>query len=123
MRRALDSSVSYIDLNPDRLKIAKELGADKTILIDPKLSDKENIENVKQEVGGRADVTIECTGFQSSIKVAMLLTKSGGKCVLVGLGPAEVTIPISETALREVDIRGIFRYTHWYINCFAKRFN
>ena len=101
-------------MNPDRLKLAEELGADKTILIDRKLSDKENIEKVMQEIGGRVDVTIECTGFEPSIKVAMCLTKSGGKCVLVGLGPAEVTIPVSETALREVDIRGIFRYTHWY---------
>jgi len=90
------------------------LGADKTIVINTKLSDQQNIENVMKEIGGRVDVSIECTGVQSSIKVAMMLTKSGGKAVLVGLGPSEVTIPISETALREVDIRGIFRYT----NCF-----
>ena len=103
-----------LDINADRLKVALQLGADKAILIDTKLSDEQNIERVRQEIGGRADATIECTGVQSSIKLAMLLTKSGGKSVLVGLGPSEVTIPISETALREVDIRGIFRYTNWY---------
>ena len=96
--------------------MAKEIGADITIAINPKLSDEQNVENVKQAIGGRVDVSIECTGVESSIKVAMHLTKSGGKTVLVGLGPSEVKIPISETAIREVDIRGIFRYTNWYTN-------
>ncbi|CAG2115558.1 unnamed protein product [Medioppia subpectinata] len=102
------------DINAARLKVAEEMGADKAILIDTKLSDEQNIEKVKKAIGGRVNAAIECTGVQSSIKLAMLLTQSGGRAVLVGLGPAEVTIPISETALREVDIRGIFRYT----NCF-----
>ena len=33
--------------------------------------------------------------------------------VIVGMGKAEVTMPVVDFLVREVDVRGIFRYANW----------
>lgn len=35
--------------------------------------------------------------------------------VLVGNSPPEVTVPLVNAAIREIDIRGVFRYVNWYV--------
>jgi L-iditol 2-dehydrogenase len=101
------------DINAERLKFAQELGANKIVLIKAGLSVEQFVDKVKEEIGQRPDISIECSGIESSIKLAILSTKSGGKVVLVGLGSSEVTIPLMDATKREVDIRGIFRYKNW----------
>ena len=33
---------------------------------------------------------------------------------MVGMGPAEVRVPLISALIREVDVRGSFRYANWY---------
>merc|ERR1711887_24337 len=75
---------------------------------------------VEQLFGGqKPDVTIECSGVEASIRFGIFSTRSVGCLVLVGLGKPEVNMPIVNAAVREVDIRGIFRYANCYPTAIA----
>lgn len=44
----------------------------------------------------------------------MQATRPGGQVLLIGMGTPVQTLPISAAALREVDIKGVFRYANTY---------
>ncbi|CAG2116277.1 unnamed protein product [Medioppia subpectinata] len=98
------------------MNVAKELGADQTIHIDLKSFNVETyVAKVKEALGGQgANVTFECTGNEGSTKVAIYATNNGGKVALVGLGPLEVSAPLVNASLREVDIIGVCRFRNCY---------
>ncbi|XP_039246044.1 sorbitol dehydrogenase isoform X2 [Pipra filicauda] len=101
--------VSGSDLSASRLQKAKEVGADFTIQVKNE-TPQEVASKVEGVLGCMPDITVECTGVQACIQAGIYATRSGGTLVLVGLGPEMVTVPIVNAAVREVDIRGIFRY-------------
>lgn len=107
------SKVIMTDIDEGRLKVAKEMGATHTIHV---TSQDANAlaAAVVEKVGAHPHMSIECSGAQSSIATAIYATKSGGVVVLVGLGAPEVKIPVVNASVREVDIRGIFRYCNCY---------
>ncbi|CAG2177286.1 unnamed protein product [Oppiella nova] len=106
------TKVFLTDINESRLKLASELGADGVFVIDTKnFNDKEMAQKIRKELSADclgADVTIECTGVESSVCLAIHATKSGGKVGIVGLG-ADSRIPLSSAAMREVDLIGVCR--------------
>lgn len=103
--------VVITDINEERLKLARELGADETILVTKEHTEKDLVERVKQSFGGiLPNVTFECSGVAVNFRLVMLTTKSAGMCVFVGMGPTEITLPVAEAANREVDIRSCHRY-------------
>ena len=96
-----------------RLKLAKELGADETVL-----TDKENIKEVISKVteGEGADYVFECAGFESALLTAFEIVKRMGTIVQVGIPGKGINLPLyNNVVLKEVKIQGAFshRYKDW----------
>uniref|UniRef100_A0A3P8US54 Sorbitol dehydrogenase n=1 Tax=Cynoglossus semilaevis TaxID=244447 RepID=A0A3P8US54_CYNSE len=104
------SKVIISDIVPERLSMAKELGADFQLQVKRENGPQQLAKSVEDLLGAQPHVTIECTGVESSVQTAIYATRSGGVVVLVGLGSEMATIPLINAAVREVDIRGVFRY-------------
>ncbi|KAH9865269.1 hypothetical protein IAQ61_009216 [Plenodomus lingam] len=63
---------------------------------------------------GEVDAVFECTGVPSCVQASIYATRPGGQVLLIGMGTPIQTLPISAAALREVDIKGVFRYANTY---------
>ncbi|XP_074521673.1 sorbitol dehydrogenase [Halichoeres trimaculatus] len=104
------SQIVITDLSSERLAVAKKLGADFQLTVGREDKPQQLAERVAEKLGAQPHITIECTGVESCIQTAIYATRSGGVVVLVGLGPDMITVPLVNAAVREVDIRGVFRY-------------
>ncbi|XP_067636082.1 sorbitol dehydrogenase-like [Eurosta solidaginis] len=102
------------DLVQHRLDVAKELGATHTLLINKNDTDKDVVKQVHAVMGAEPDKSIDCCGAESTARVSILVTRSGGCVVIVGMDEAEPKIPLMNALVREVDIRGVFRYCNDY---------
>jgi len=115
--KAYGASAALItDVSTVRLEKAKSIGADHTLCVD-KLSVDETVQRCVALLGGTADVVFDCAGFSSTTNAAIRLAVNGGTVVAVGMGESEQTITASEIGMREVDVKGIFRYCHTYPLC------
>ncbi|KAK7116618.1 sorbitol dehydrogenase-like [Littorina saxatilis] len=112
------AEVVITDLDQSRLDFAKTMGASAVIKVSSK-DPKVTAAQVEEVLGEPADITIECSGAPPSIRTAIYATKSGGCVVLVGLGPDLIELPVVNASVREVDIRGIFRYVNCYPTALA----
>ncbi len=65
------------DISEHRLGVAKQMGATYTVHVDSKDS-KAVAERVTSTMGGMADVTIECTGVESSMQTAVYVSRAVG---------------------------------------------
>ncbi|GJQ69295.1 hypothetical protein Trydic_g6429 [Trypoxylus dichotomus] len=108
------SKVLVTDIVQHRLDVAKQLGADYTILVDKDASDEDIVKQVIEKLDGQPTVSMDCSGAEQSVRVAILATKSGGCALLIGMGQSEMKLPLANALIREVDIRGVFRYCNDY---------
>lgn len=99
--KAMGFKVVAVDIHDDKLTLAKELGADLTVngqKTDP-------VEKIKNEVGGvQASISVAVT--KVAFEQAYHSVKRGGSVVLVGLPNDDIPIPIFDTVLNGVSVKG-----------------
>ncbi|KAJ8304041.1 hypothetical protein KUTeg_017624, partial [Tegillarca granosa] len=102
-----------IDLLSEKLEHAKRLGADNTFLVKDQ-SIPELVDELVKLIGKKPDVVIECAGAKNTVELGMKITKPTGCLLVAGLGPSRIQVPLFETLLNEIDVRGSFAYTNNY---------
>ncbi|KAJ8654680.1 chlorophyll synthesis pathway protein BchC [Lichtheimia ornata] len=110
------SPVIVTDVQQSRLEYAEKMGADYTYQVNPRLADVDIARDIRALTpnGEGVEHALECTGIESSFRAAIMATRDAGTCCLVGVGKNDQSLPVNNFAMREVDIRGLFRYHHTY---------
>lgn len=99
--KAMGFKVIAVDIHDDKLELARELGAD--ITINGKKTDPTKA--IKEQVGG-VQVALSVAVTKSAFEQAYHSVKRGGSVVLVGLPNDEIPIPIFDTVLNGVSVKG-----------------
>jgi 2-desacetyl-2-hydroxyethyl bacteriochlorophyllide A dehydrogenase len=91
---------------PAKRARAAALGADATI--DASVPDVAG--QVRQALGGSADVVFDCVSVQSSIDQAIAIADKGGTVMVVGVPAREVTVPLPIVQDHQIRIQGSATY-------------
>jgi L-iditol 2-dehydrogenase len=99
------SWVGVSDTNDHRLQVARERGATQTANVaSAPLS--EQVEPV--------DVILECSGATPAVQAAFGVAAPAARVILVGLGAADMELPVATIQVKELWVTGVFRYANCY---------
>jgi len=99
--RAMGLRVAAVDLGPEKMALARKLGAE--IAVDAKTQDP--AAEIQKQIGGAQGVLVTAVST-IAFKQAMGMLRRGGTCVLNGLPPGEFPISIFDVVLNRYTIRG-----------------
>ncbi|XP_022738603.1 sorbitol dehydrogenase isoform X5 [Durio zibethinus] len=93
--------IVIVDVNDNRLSVAKDLGADEVVKVSTNMQDiPEEVERICKAMGAGVDVSFDCAGLNKTMSTALTATSAGGKVCLVGMGHTEMTVPLTPAATR-----------------------
>jgi len=103
LKRAGCERVLAVDLDPARLELARELGADDSL----SSAGDDVLARIREWAGGDgADVAMEVVGISPTIQLAVGSVCKGGKIGAVGNLKALVEFPLQEVVTRELSVLG-----------------
>jgi len=99
--------VTGLSIDEERLKVAKDLGADFTINVE----EKNPIEKVRDITGDQGvDVIFEASGDSNCFSQALKMIKRGGEIIGIGIYPSPSPINFTDVVRREIKIKGVRTY-------------
>ena len=109
-------TVIAIDLEANKLSLAKKLGATHTL----KADDAALPEKIRALTGGRgADAAFEVVGLPQTVKTAIESVRKGGSVTLVGNLKPQVDLPLQAVVTREITLIGTCASAGEYPECLA----
>ncbi len=111
---AMGARVTAVDINPDNLKLAGELGAYQTI---NSLNSIDVVEEVKAITSGGAHVSLDALGHPQTCYHSIANLRKRGKHIQIGLMPEDPVVPMGAVIANELEIIGshgmqAFRYAN-----------
>jgi propanol-preferring alcohol dehydrogenase len=99
--KAMGLHVAAIDIGPEKLALARKLGAEVTV--DAKEEDVVAV--IQKKIGGAHGVLVTAVSLPA-FKQALGTLRRGGTCVLNGLPPGEFPVSIFDLVLNGLTVRG-----------------
>ena len=114
LRTAGCGRIIAVDLEDDRLGLARELGADDTLN-----SRQEDIPAavIKMTNGLGADIAVEAVGADATVRMAVHSVRKGGAVTLIGNITPDVKFPLQSVVTREVSVLGSCASSNDYPAC------
>jgi alcohol dehydrogenase len=87
--------VIAVDINPEKLDFARELGASAVFDV----GEPDCIENICRLTDGGVDIAIETAGSPKALETAYAITRRGGTTVAAGMPGPDAILPLSHLSL------------------------
>ena len=102
--RSVESMRVFVsDVDPTRLKLASNMGAEETFLA----SGSNLTEEIMKRTKGRGvDIVLEAVGHNETIATAIDCVRKGGTVVLVGNISPQVNLPLQKVVSRQIRLQG-----------------
>jgi threonine 3-dehydrogenase len=113
-RKAGARFVVVTDVNPDRLALAKRMGATRVVDVS-----REKLPAVQEEIGMKEgfDIGLEMSGVPAALNTMIDNMSHGGRIALLGIMPESAPIDWNKVVFNMLTLRGIYgreMYETWY---------
>ena len=114
LRQGAVGRIVAVDVEPDRLALARALGADHVL--------NANTTDVPAAVqalteGRGADVAFEAVGIETSLRAAVASVRKGGSVTLIGNLTPDVSLPLQAVVTRQIRLQGSCASSGEYPEC------